>query len=98
MAYAQCDHCGERTYPFGHGGGQELADRFAVPLLGQVPLDPPMRDFADHGKPAVVSLPNSPSSVAFGEIVDEILLRFPPKPRARPRKSLPLLVQPPARG
>jgi ATP-binding protein involved in chromosome partitioning len=98
MAYAQCDHCGERTYPFGHGGGQELADRFAVPLLGQVPLDPPMRDFADHGKPAVVSLPHSPSSVAFGEIVDEILLRFPPKPRARPRKSLPLLVQPPARG
>ncbi|MGH2704223.1 MAG: Mrp/NBP35 family ATP-binding protein [Actinomycetota bacterium] len=98
MAYARCDHCGERTYPFGHGGGQELADRFAVPLLGQIPLDPPMRDFADHGKPAVVSLPNSPSAVAFGAIVDEILLLFPPKPRARPRKNLPLLVQPPARG
>ncbi|MGH9198117.1 MAG: P-loop NTPase, partial [Acidimicrobiia bacterium] len=51
MSYAICDVCGERTYPFGVGGGRELADRFAVPLLGQIPLDPPMRDFADHGKP-----------------------------------------------
>ncbi|MGH2708220.1 MAG: Mrp/NBP35 family ATP-binding protein, partial [Actinomycetota bacterium] len=34
MAYAICEHCGERTYPFGSGGGRELADRFGVPLLG----------------------------------------------------------------
>lgn len=93
MSYFVCEHCGERTYPFGTGGGRELADRFGVPLLGEVPLDPPMRDFADHGKPAVVSLPDSASARAFEGIVGELVLRFPPKPRAKRRRTLPLLVQ-----
>jgi ATP-binding protein involved in chromosome partitioning len=94
MAYSICEHCGERTHPFGSGGGRELADRFGVPLLGQVPLDPPLRDFADHGKPVAVSLPGSRSARAFEEIVDELLLLFPPRPKASRRKSLPLLVGP----
>lgn len=98
MSYAMCSHCGERTYPFGTGGGRELADRFGVPLLGQIPLDPPARDFADHGKPAVVSLPDSPSARAFEEVVDELLLRFPPKPRPHRRKMLPLMMSPGGAG
>jgi ATP-binding protein involved in chromosome partitioning len=94
MAFAVCDQCGERTYPFGSGGGKELADRFNVPLMGQIPLDPPMRDFADHGKPAVVSLPDSPSAEAFNKIVTELEAIFPPKERSKPRKSLPLVMGP----
>lgn len=94
MAYAICDQCGERTYPFGSGGGAELAGRFNVPLLGQVPLDPPMRDFADHGKPSVISLPDSPSAKAFEEIVAGLMSTFPPKPRPTARKNLPLVMQP----
>jgi ATP-binding protein involved in chromosome partitioning len=94
MAYAVCDHCGERTYPFGSGGGAALAERLDVPLLGQIPLDPPMRDFADHGNPVVVSLPGSPSAVAFEGIVDRVLEAHPPKPKARKRKSLPLVMGP----
>jgi len=92
MAYAICDSCGERTYPFGSGGGRELADRFGAPLLGQVPLDPPMRDFADNGKPAVVALPDSMSARAFDAIVEEFLLYFPAKPKPKPRKRKPLPV------
>lgn len=97
MAYAICDHCGERTYPFGSGGGKELADKFQVPLLGQIPLDPPMRDFADHGKPAVIALPDSPSSQVFGSIVDQLTGILPPKPKSpeptfKP-KMLPLIVR-----
>lgn len=94
MAYSVCETCGERTYPFGSGGGQELADRFNIPLLGRVPLDPPMRDFADHGKPAVVSLPNSLSAEAFGEVVGRIAEILPPKEKSKPRKTLPLIVNP----
>jgi ATP-binding protein involved in chromosome partitioning len=98
MAYAVCEHCGERTYPFGSGGGRELADRFGAPLLGQVPLDPPMRDFADNGKPAVIALPDSRSARAFDTIADEFELYFPPKPKPKPqhRKPLPLIVTPAA--
>jgi ATP-binding protein involved in chromosome partitioning len=98
MAYAICDQCGERTYPFGSGGGKELADKFNVPLLGQVPLDPPMRDFADHGKPSVISLPESPSAQAFEVVVDKLLEAVPPKPKPSRRKSLPMLMTPTGNG
>lgn len=98
MAYAICERCGERTYPFGSGGGKELAERFGVPLLGQIPLDPPMRDFADHGRPAVISLPESPSAQTFEEIVDRLVALLPPKPKAAARKALPLIVTAPQPG
>lgn len=98
MAFHICDQCGERTYPFGSGGGQELADRFNVPLMGQIPLDPPMRDFADHGKPSVVSLPDSPSAKAFNAIVENLEELLPPKQRSKPRKQLPMAMGPMAGG
>lgn len=94
MAYAKCEHCGERTYPFGTGGGRELADTFGAPLLGQIPLDPPMGALADHGKPTVVATPDSPSAKAFEEATDALVRLIPPRPKARPRKSLPLIMSP----
>jgi hypothetical protein len=59
-----------------------------------------MRDFADNGQPAVVALPESRSAQAFGAIVDEFELYFPPKPKRKPsqRKPLPLIVTPAAGG
>lgn len=91
MSYAICDHCDERTYPFGSGGGRDLAHKFSVPLIGQIPLDPAMRDFADHGKPAVISLPESGSALAFEEVVNSLVELIPPRPKAS-RKPLPLLM------
>ncbi len=96
MAYAICEHCGERTYPFGSGGGQELAETFGAPLLGQIPLDPPMGALADHGKPSVVVSPESPSAKAFEEATEALVKLIPPKPRSRMRKSLPLIMSPSA--
>ena len=69
-----------------------------MPLLGQIPLDPPMRDFADHGRPVVASLPDAPSARAFEEIVDRMLELYPPKPKARKRKNLPLVTGPQPNG
>ena len=44
---------------FGAGGGQRLAEEIGVPLLGQVPFDPALREAADAGHP-------SPSSARLG--------------------------------
>lgn len=96
MAYALCEHCGERTYPFGSGGGQELAETFGAPLLGQIPLDPPMGALADHGKPSVIVSPESPSAKAFEEVTEALVNLIPPKPKSRMRKSLPLIMSPSA--
>lgn len=96
MAYAICEHCGERTYPFGSGGGQELAETFGAPLLGQIPLDPPMGALADHGKPSVIVSPESSSAMAFEQVTEALVKLIPPKPRSRIRKSLPLIMGPSA--
>jgi ATP-binding protein involved in chromosome partitioning len=94
MSYLLCGTCGERTYPFGTGGGEELAEVFGAPLLGQIPLDPPMLELAEHGQPAVIALPDSPSAQAFDEISSSLAALIPPRPKARRRRSLPLLSSP----
>ena len=42
---------GKRYEIFGTGGGQELADELGVPLLGQLPLVPALREGGDDGRP-----------------------------------------------
>ena len=44
---------------FGTGGGKRLADELQVPLLGEIPLYPPVLEGADRGAPIVVSDPES---------------------------------------
>lgn len=43
-----------KYYIFGKGGGQQLAEKFSVPLLGQVPLVQSIREAGDEGQPAVI--------------------------------------------
>ena len=43
------------AYPiFGSGGGASLAEKLHVPLLGQIPIDPELRELADAGAPIVL--------------------------------------------
>ena len=65
---------------FGEGGGQELADRFAVPLLASIPLDPQLREASDAGIPFVWSNPDHPISQQFLSAADQ-LTRFRPRRR-----------------
>ena len=61
---------------FGAGGGEALAAQLDVPLLGQVPLQARMADFADAGKPIVLAEPSSPAGVALAEIAARLSQRL----------------------
>ena len=61
MCWFRRDH-GTEYDLFGAGGGQELADQLEVPLLGQVPLVPALREGGDNGEPIVVADPDDPAS------------------------------------
>jgi len=75
-----------KRYPiFGQGGGQELADELEVPLLGQIPLVPAMREGADVGIPAMIADPNGEASRAFEALASETEAR---KPRVRAHPQL----------
>ena len=55
---------------FGMGGGQALADELQIPLLGQVPLDPALREAADGGEPLVWTAPESETAQAIVRIAE----------------------------
>ena len=49
-----CSNCGFEEPIFGVGGGDQLAEQYAIPLLGRLPLDASIRKNADLGKPSVL--------------------------------------------
>ena len=72
---------GQRMEVFGTGGGQIVADSLTrsvgadVPLLGQVPLDPRLRECSDSGKPLILEDPQAPASTALEEISQQLSTR-----------------------
>jgi ATP-binding protein involved in chromosome partitioning len=75
---------GRRYELFGAGGGQELADRLEVPLVGQVPLVPELRAGGDVGRPIVVDDPDGEAAAAFVEIARRIDEDLGPSRRYHP--------------
>ena len=70
---------GKRYELFGAGGGAALADRLEIPLLGQVPFLPELRQGCDDGRPVVALSPSSPAAVAIGAIAERIDTELRPK-------------------
>jgi len=63
----------EPVYIFGRGGGERLAKLVQAPLVGQIPLDPAIREAGDRGQPVVVTDPDSASAQVFYQIADAVL-------------------------
>jgi ATP-binding protein involved in chromosome partitioning len=65
MSYFVCPQCGGRTDIFAHGGARREAEAHGAPFLGEIPLDPQIRETSDGGAPVVVSAPESPQAAAY---------------------------------
>jgi len=68
MSYFICDGCGKRHEIFSHGGARAEAAKLNLPFLGELPLDPVIRQRADAGEPIVVSEPHSPQSESYRQM------------------------------
>ncbi|WP_199433942.1 Mrp/NBP35 family ATP-binding protein [Qaidamihabitans albus] len=72
---------GSRMEIFGSGGGQTVADSLTksvgaeVPLLGQVPLDPRLREQGDIGTPLVLSAPDAAASQVLRDAASKLSTR-----------------------
>ena len=73
------DSAGVRHELFGKGGGQAVADFAKAPLLGQIPIDPIVREWGDKGTPVVQAAPASAIARAFVEVAEQ--------PRRRRRRA-----------
>ena len=65
MSTHVCSKCGFEEPLFGSGGGQQLADKFEVDLLGQLPLELAIRLQTDGGTPTVVAEPDGNAAQAY---------------------------------
>jgi ATP-binding protein involved in chromosome partitioning len=72
MAVHICSQCGHSEHIFGHEGGKRMAEEFAMPYLGALPLDLSIRLQADSGKPTVVSDPDGPVAAIYKTIARQV--------------------------
>jgi ATP-binding protein involved in chromosome partitioning len=70
------DPAGIRHELFGAGGGEKVAEFAEAPLLGQIPIDPKVREWGDDGTPIVQAAPGSAPGEAFTKIADELATRI----------------------
>lgn len=91
MSYFIAPDTGKRYDIFGHGGGKKMADDVGVPFLGEVPLEPAVREGGDQGTPIVVRDPESPAAQAIRQIARTILTRVSGQDQAQNRQKGPNL-------
>lgn len=72
MSYFIAPDTGTRYDIFGSGGGARLAERYNIPLLGQIPLNMEIREGSDNGEPPVV-LGSDELKSYYKEIVENML-------------------------
>jgi len=72
MSYFESPETGKPLAIFGTGGGKRLADELGVPLLGEVPLYPPVMVGGDGGTPIVVSDPQSSAARKLAAIAEKL--------------------------
>ena len=63
---------------FGKGGGDALADQFAIPLLGKIPISEGTNDIADDGTPLISQDNETPTKSAIEKLITVIAKKLPP--------------------
>ena len=49
MSYAVCPDCGKHIHVFGDSHVDEIADKYKLPVLAKMPIDPELAKEADAG-------------------------------------------------
>lgn len=72
MSYFVAPDTGNRYDIFGHGGGKTMAEEVNVPFLGEIPLEPIVRESGDAGTPVVLREPEAAAAKAIRQIARQI--------------------------
>jgi Mrp family chromosome partitioning ATPase len=73
MSVLTCPQCGTVIEPFGTGGAERVAARYAIPLLGKLPLDPAVGLDADKGQTIAQATTRRTISRHIDDIVERLL-------------------------
>lgn len=93
MSYYVCAHCGQRAEIFDYGGGERAAEKYGIPFLGRIPLDPAIRIGGDVGAPIVIAHPDSPQAKAFEAIAAKLVDQLSQKPEEAGAPSIADMIK-----
>ncbi|MEJ5305158.1 MAG: iron-sulfur cluster carrier protein ApbC [Ignavibacteria bacterium] len=68
MSYFIAPDTGKRYDIFGNGGGRKAAEEMGIPFLGEIPINPLIREGGDTGKPIVIADPDCEETRKIMEI------------------------------
>lgn len=72
MSFFECPHCHETTEIFSRGGGRAAAEELDIPFLGEIPIDPAIREGGDSGIPIIIADPDSAQTRSFMDIAQNL--------------------------
>jgi len=68
--FTPAEHPDEKYYLFGKDGGLRMAEKYNIPLLGQIPIVQSIREGGDCGEPAALS--SRPDGLAFVALAENL--------------------------
>ena len=77
MSYFESNN-GEQFNLFGKGGGDSLAEQFALPVLGKIPISEDTNDIADDGTPLILQKKDTPTKTEIEKLISVVAKKLPP--------------------
>jgi len=72
MSHHVCACCGNLSQIFVGQGGQQLADKYQIPMLAQIPITGDLALHADSGTPTVLAMPGGAVAKAYLNLASKI--------------------------
>ncbi len=76
MSYFICPCCNTRSDIFSTGAVHKECERLKLPLLGEIPISPSIREGGDRGKPVCEADPESEIARSFSELAGRVAARL----------------------
>jgi ATP-binding protein involved in chromosome partitioning len=73
MSYFVCPETGQKEYIFGVSDPEAIAQQFETAFLGQIPLEPAIREGSDEGKPIMTKISESTAEKAMWGMAETVL-------------------------
>jgi ATP-binding protein involved in chromosome partitioning len=83
----KCPKCKTVTKILPGEGAKNLADKYKIPLIGSLPIDPEISASGDKGVPALISHPDSEYAQVFKDIAQLIMEKLPKRPPKYPARK-----------
>ena len=88
-----CTSCGHEEAIFGHGGGEQMAKDFELPLLGRLPLAMEIRSSLDAGKPTMMKDSDSPHAKSYSALARRTAGALSVMPRSMALQMPEIVIQ-----